>query len=172
MATYTIKLVDHSSNSPDKLKGLILTTLQGLFKDVFSSSKDDATVSWGSSAKTDDLILHFVDDIANSYIAQKLPGDPIQAIDGGFTRTQGNVTGSEFYKVAHFDDGDHQVRASAMGRLAFHEGMHNKTGWSNAKLHGSDGGGGLADSPPHIPLTEKNKTILQKAFATKNAQLQ
>ena len=82
------------------------------------------------------------------------------------------MTGSEFYKLAHFDDGDHQVKASAMARLAFHEGMHNKTGMSNAKLHGTDGGGGLADSPPHAPLTEKNKALMQKAFQTKNAQLQ
>ena len=172
MANYTVKLVDHTSNSSDNLKNLILTGLQGLFKDVFATSSDNASVGWGASAQSDDLILHFVDNIAGSYIAQKLPGDPIQAIDGGFTRTQGNVTGSEFYKVAHFDDGDHQVKATAMGRLAFHEGMHNKTGWSNSKLHGPDGGGGLAASPPRIPLTETNKAILQKAFSKKNAQLQ
>ena len=172
MANYTIKLVDHTTDQSDKLRNLILVPLQALFTEVFATSSDNAQVCWGSSAPTDDLILHFVDNIASSYISQKLPGKAIQAIDGGFTRPQGNVTGSEFYKVTHSDDGDHQMRATAMARLAFHEGMHNKTGWSNDKLHGPDGGGGLAGSPPHIPLTEKNKAIMQRAFLTTNPQLQ
>jgi hypothetical protein len=61
---------------------------------------------------------------------------------------------------------------SAYARLAFHEAMHNQLpGWSNADMHGPNGGGGLAASPPQLPMTDKNKELMRRGIAIKNAQL-
>jgi len=172
MANFSVTLVDHTG-SPDQFTQLILHPLQDLFTQVFAGTSDTATVSWGAASPGDSLVLHFVEDIANSYISQKLPGSAIRPDDGGFTRTQGKVTGSEFYKFTVSRDGTRsQLRAHGMSRLAFHESMHNKTGWSNEKLHGADGGGGLASSPPGHALTETNKTVMRAAMGNTNAQLQ
>ena len=171
MANYTVRLVDHTQGS-DKLLPLIQKHLQDLFDSVFSGTNDSATVSWGTAAGTEALVLHFVENVSSSYVMQKLPGKAIASKDGGFTRTQNNTTGSEFYKFVAFGDGKlSQVRASGMAALAFHEAMHNKTGWDNHKLHGDDGGGGLATSPAGHTLSEKNKSIMQAAMAKTNAQL-
>ncbi len=171
MTQFSVKLVDHTGDS-SKLQPLIQKAIQDLFTDVFDGTSDSANVVWGTAMPSDDLVLHFVEDIPNSYINQKMPGQPIQPIDGGFTRTQANITGSEFYKFAVFSGKRAQVRASGMGRLAFHEAMHNKTGMSNQQLHGEEGGGGLAGSPPGHTLTDKNKALMQKAMAKGNSQLQ
>jgi hypothetical protein len=172
MANFRVTLVDHTG-SPDHFKQLILKPLQDLFNEVFAGTSNSATVGWGAAMPGDTLVLHLVQDISSSYITQKLPGSAIRPDDGGFTRSQVHVTGSEFYKVTVSSDGARsQLRAHAMSRLAFHEAMHDKTGWSNQKSHGSDGGGGLATSPPGHALTEKNRTIMQAAMANANAQLQ
>lgn len=171
MANYSVTLVDHTQAST-KLLPLIQKHLQTLFDDVFSGASDSATVAWGTAAGTEALVLHFVENVASSYVIQKLPGKPIASKDGGFTRTQNNTTGSEFYKFVDFGDGTlSQVRASGMAVIAFHEAMHNKTGWDNAKLHGPDGGGGVATSPAGHALTSKNKSIMQTAMASTNTQL-
>src|SRR5262245_47865327 len=171
MANYSVKLVDHTQGS-DKLRPLIQKHLQELFTEVFDGTSDSATVAWGAAATTDALVLHFVEDVASSYISQKMPGKEHRPDAGGFTRTQGGITGSEFYKFTVSDGERSQVKASAMARLAFHEAMHNKTGWSNDRLHGKDGGQGLAASPPGHTLTKENKATMQTAMANKNSQLQ
>ena len=171
VANYDVTLVDHTQGS-DKLLSLIQKHLQDLFNEVFSGGSDSATVSWGTADGTEALVLHFVENVSSSYVMQKLPGKPIASRDGGFTRTQNDTTGSEFYKFVDFGDGKlSQVRASGMAFLALHEGMHNKTGWDNTKLHGADGGGGVAASPAGHSLTDKNKSIMQTAMARTNKQL-
>jgi hypothetical protein len=171
MANYKVTLVDHTQASTTLLP-LIQKQLQILFDDVFSGTSDSATVAWGTAAGTEALVLHFAENVANSYVIQQLPGKAIASKDGGFTRTQNNTTGSEFYKFVDFGDGTlKQVKASGMAVMALHEAMHNKTGWDNAKLHGPDGGGGVAASPAGHALTAKNKSIMQTAMARTNTQL-
>lgn len=171
MANFRVTLVDHTQGS-DKLLPLISTRLQTMFGEVFKDTGDSATVQWGTAAGTEALVLHFVENVASSYVMQQLPGKAIASKDGGFTRTQNGVTGSEFYKFVDFGDGDlKQVRASGMAAMAFHEAMHNKTGFDNHKLHGPDGGGGVASSPAGHSLTETNKSLMRAAMAKTNKQL-
>jgi hypothetical protein len=171
VATYNVKLVDHTQGSAHLLQ-LIQKPLQELFTAVFDGTSDSATVSWGTGDPSDNIVLHFVEDVAGSYLGQKMPGNVIRADAGGHTRTQASITGSEFYKVAVFDGKPTQVRASAIARLAFHESMHNQfSSWSNDDLHGSRGGGGLATSPPGHNLTDVNKALMRRGMAIKTAQL-
>jgi hypothetical protein len=171
VANYSVTLVDHTQGS-DKLRPLIQKHLQDHFDVIFNGTNDSATVTWGTAAGTEALVLHFVENVSSSYVMQKLPGKPIASKDGGFTRTQNGTTGSEFYKFVDNGDGTFsQVRASGMAFLALHEAMHNKTGWDNNKLHGPDGGAGVASSPAGHTLTDKNKSIMQAAMAKTNTQL-
>lgn len=171
MANFSVKLVDHTQGS-DKLRLLIQKPLQDLFNAVFSETSDSVTVDWGTGMPSDQIVLHFVEDVAGSYLSQKMPGNNIRGDAGGHTRLQNGITGSEFYKVAVFDGKPTQVKATAMARLAFHEAMHNQfPGWTNAEMHGTLGGGGLAASPPQHSLTDKNKALMRRGMAIKNAQL-
>jgi hypothetical protein len=171
MANYSVKLVDHTQSS-DRLKPLIQKPLQDLFNQVFDGTSNGATVEWGTGMPSDQIVLHFVEDVAGSYISQKMPGNNIRGDAGGHTRLQNHITGSEFYKFAVFDGNRAQVKATAMARLAFHEAMHNQfPGWSNDDMHGAAGGGGLAASPPQQSLTDKNKELMRRGMAIKNAQL-
>jgi hypothetical protein len=171
MANFTVKLVDHTSSS-DNLKKRLATSIQGLFTQVFQGTNDSATVSWGTSDASDTLILHFVPDIAGSYIEAQWPGATIRGDAGGHTRTRNNVTGSEFYKHMVIGGQRTMVRDDAYGRLAFHEALHNRTGLGNTDLHGPNGGGGLATSPPGNALTDANKDMMRKGLARSVAQLQ
>ena len=171
MTTYCVKLVNHTK-ATDRLQQSIQAKLQNLFDQVFSDTSDNALVNWGIGSASDAIVLHFVDDIANSYLQQKMPGNDIRADAGGHTRTRGDVTGSEFYM--HTGTGKTRVALhdSAYGRLAFHEALHNQfPGWTNADMHGKDGGGGLAASPPQEPMTDKNKELMRRGISLKNAQL-
>jgi hypothetical protein len=101
MPEITVTLVDHT-NSP-QLMPLIQKHLADIFSDLLTSSAETPVVNIRSIAMTpkaddQDLVLHFVDNIANSYVAANMPGPPITPIDGGVTRPGPKMTGSEFYK--------------------------------------------------------------------------
>ncbi|MEP6849824.1 MAG: hypothetical protein ABI999_13290 [Acidobacteriota bacterium] len=167
MSAYSIKIVNHTRITP-RLQGVIKTGLQNLFDQVFSGTVDSAVVDWGTGAASDAIVLHFVHDIATSYLQQQMPGNNIRGDAGGHTRTQGKITGSEFY----LRTSGTPLHDSAYARLAFHESLHNQFPfWSNDDMHGADGGGGLASSPPQEPMTEKNKELMRRGIAIKNAQL-
>jgi hypothetical protein len=171
MANFTVKLVDHTSSS-DNLKKRLQTAIQSLFTQVFQGTSDGATVSWGDSDPSDTLILHFVPDIDGSYIEAQWPGAAIRGDAGGHTRTRNHVTGSEFYKHMVISGKLSMVKDDAYGRLAFHESLHNRTGLGNTELHGQNGGGGLATSPPGKMLTDKNKEMMRQGLARSVPQLQ
>ena len=171
MATYSVKLVNHT-NATARLQQSIKTNLQDLFNQVFSGTSDRAVVDWGTGSASDSIVLHFVDDIASSYLQQQMPGQDIRGDAGGHTRTRGHVTGSEFYMHTGAGQTRRSLHDSAYAKLAFHEALHNQfPGWSNADMHGPSGGGGLAASPPQLPITEKNKELMRRGISIKNAQL-
>ena len=64
------------------------------------------------------------------------------------------------------------MQLGAVDHLAFHEALHNRTGLNNTDLHGQNGGGGLATSPPGHTLTDKNKDMMRQGLAKSVAQLQ
>ena len=171
MATYSVKLVNHT-NATARLQQSIKTNLQDLFNQVFSGTSDRAVVDWGTGSTSDSIVLHFVDDIASSYLQQQMPGQDIRGDAGGHTRTRGHVTGSEFYMHTGAGQTRRSLHDSAYAKLAFHEALHNQfPGWSNTDMHGPNGGGGLAASSPQLPITEKNKELMRRGISIKNAQL-
>lgn len=168
---YSVKLVNHT-NATVRLLQSIKKNLQDLFDEVFSGTNDKAVVDWGTGNTSDSIVLHFVNDIAGSYLQKQMPGSDIRGDAGGHTRTRGHATGSEFYMHTGTGGTSRMLHDSAYARLAFHEALHNQfPGWTNADMHGPDGGGGLAASPPHAPMSEKNKELMRRGISIKNQQL-
>ncbi|HLW78351.1 MAG TPA: hypothetical protein VKU44_02030 [Terriglobia bacterium] len=171
MATFTVKLVDHT-NSSDGFKQRIKSHIQTLFDQVFRGTSDSAIVDWGAGAANDAVVLHFVDDTGSSYIQQQWPGSDIRVDAGGHTRTRGNVTGSEFYKHDVVGGKRTMMQDTGYAKIVFHETLHNKlTGWTADQLHGTQGGGGLALLHPQLPMTDRNIALMRQGLAAKNAQL-
>lgn len=173
MTQFSVSLVDHATGSTADWRKGLLEKIQALFDDCIApTSVHQVAVAWGAGAATDNLILHFVEDVDHSYVQAKLPGAPLKPHIGGHTRTQGKVTGSEFYRLIGPKDDRHQFAYSAYAKLALHECLHNLfPGWSESDMHGPAGGGGLAASPPQVPPTAKNKDMLVRGLSIKNEQL-
>jgi hypothetical protein len=171
MASYSVKLIDHTG-SDSSFKDGIGKHLQGFFDEVFARTADSATVQWGTAVPSDRIVLHFVEDVPSSYIQQKMPGRSISLANCGFTRTPGgsNVTGSEFYKFV--GSARNRYTFAGYAKCAFHEAMHNQYPyWSDADMHGPDGGFGLAAFPAKVPMTAKNKVLMRNGMAIPNRQL-
>src|ERR1700730_3539156 len=100
-------------------------------------------------ADDQDLVLHFVQNVANSYVASKWPGRPIRAWNGGFTRLHGtNMAGSEVYQgFLHQNGNPRRLTAKDWATLAAHEAMHNALNMDNA-IHSQ---GGIAGEPARLP---------------------
>jgi hypothetical protein len=172
MAEITVTLVDHTDGTSDNLKALIMHRLEELFSDLLSSDSEASVVNmrWKSPTPPpgQDLVLHFVEDVSSSYVSQKMPGKAHRVDGGGFTRTQAGVTGSEFYKLPVMGGTASHLTATGYAKLAAHEAMHNMTGLGNAELHGR---GGLAGSPPQLPVTADNRKLVQAALGKLPDQL-
>ena len=173
MPKLTVTVVDHT-DSP-QLMPLITKHLEEIFSDLLTSQSQPSTLN--INAVTDspkdgdqDLVLHFVNNIASSYVAANMPGPPITPIDGGVTRPRGDKTGSEFYKFPTDRDGKPQGQFRAIGyaKLAAHEAMHNATGLGNDKLHPQ---GGIGASPPQLPVNDANRKAFQAALGKIPKQL-
>jgi hypothetical protein len=163
MPEITVTVVDHT-NSP-RLMPLIQKHLEDIFTDLLSLPGEPAvanvrTVTTSPKADDQDLVLHFVDNIANSYVAANMPGLPIKTIDGGVTRPGPKMTGSEFYKFPTDQNGRPlgQFRAIGYAKLAAHEAMHNVSRLANDKLHPQ---GGIGASPPQLPVNDANRKAFQ-----------
>jgi hypothetical protein len=173
MPEITVTLVDHTDGTSENLKALIQNQLSNLFADLLFSDSEPSVVNmrWmrPTPAPNDqDLVLHFVENVSSSYISQKMPGKGHRVDGGGFTRTQAGVTGSEFYKLPIMNGNPTHLTAIGYAKLAAHEAIHNMTGMDNAQLHGR---GGLAGSPPQLPVTDDNRAIVQAALANLPDQL-
>lgn len=175
MPEITITLVDHTQNTSDSenLKALIMRELEELFLDLLFSNSEPAVVNMRWMRPTpppgdQDLVLHFVEEVSSSYISQKMPGKAHRLDGGGFTRHEPGRTGSEFYKLPVIGGQPKRFTAKGYAKLAAHEAMHNMTRMGNAQLHGR---GGLAASPPQLPVTDDNRRVVQAALANLPDQL-
>jgi hypothetical protein len=184
LSVFTAKLVDHTGSTAT-LQARLKKEIQGLFDQLFNGSSDSVTVDWGTYAPSDRIVLHFVPDIQSSYILQQFPGGAsIPPQNSGYTRTRGNITGSEFYK--HVFDPETKKRSMlkdiGYAKAALHEAMHNQYPyWTDDDMHGTakqrsagqvgSGGGGLAGYPPTLPITARNQELMQKMGIRKIAQL-
>jgi hypothetical protein len=120
MANFRVTLSDHTQGSTDQLRQLISRHLQDFFNEVFAGTSDGATVTWGTAAASDALVIHFVEDVASSYISQRMPGSAHRPDGGGFTREQRGVTGSEFYKLVLTGGTPSRYNATGYAKIAFH----------------------------------------------------
>lgn len=173
MPEITVTLVDHT-NSP-QLISLIQTHLEDILCDLLFSPSEAAVVNMRTLTMTpkaddQDLVLHFVDNIANFYVAANMPGPPIKPEDGGVTRPWPDKSGSEFYKFPTDENGNPLGRFTATGyaKLAAHEAMHNVTRLGNNKLHPQ---GGIGGKPPNLPVNDANRTAFQAGLGNIPKQL-
>jgi hypothetical protein len=173
MPEITVTLVDHT-NSP-QLMPLIQKHLEDILSDLLFSPSEPSVVNMRSiimrpNADDQDLVLHFVNNIASSYVAANMPGPPIKPVDGGVTRPAPSKTGSEFYKFPTDQNGRSlgQFRAIGYAKLAAHEAMHNVTRLDNNTLHPQ---GGIGASPPNLPVNDANRKAFQAALGNIPDQL-
>jgi hypothetical protein len=172
MTNFTVTLVDHATGANDKWRQGLRQEIQDLFDlCVPPTSVHRVLVAWGNGSKTDNLVLHFVEDVEHSYIQAKLPGKALKEYIGGHTRTSGKVSGTEFYRMVGMKNARAQYKYNAYAKIAVHESLHNLfPGWSEDDMH-HHGGGGLAESPPQLPPTDKNKEMLLRGLSIWNEQL-
>ena len=171
MAKYNIKLVDHTGATKQIGPG-IQSEIQGFFTRVFANTSDSVSVAWGTGTTSDDIVLHFVNSVSDSYIRKTIKKNAtISAIAGGHTTLHGHKICSEFYK----DVVDSQGKARPMSnrdyaRLAFHESLHNVfPAWTEADLQGH---GGLADTPVGKDLGQFDIDTMRKGIALKSIATQ
>jgi hypothetical protein len=173
MANYSVKVVDHTGSQADWLKGLC-KAIEDLFNKCLEGTSDTVTVTSGTGQQSDNLILHFVENVDQSFIQQKMPGGAaLKPTLAGHTRTRGKKTCTEFYKFILFpgETARRPARYEGYAKTAVHESLHNLfPGWSEDDMHGGPGGGGLAASPPRLPPTQKNKELIRKGLSIKNDQ--
>jgi len=166
MAKYSIKLVDHVGSEAD-LKSEFRTVLQGFFTKTFDGSSDSATVTWGTGDKEDTIIVHFVEDIASSYITQKMTNARINPRAGGHTKLQKHKVCSEvYYTVATKDGTTRTLKGPESARLAYHECLHNVfPNWTEDDLKGH---GGLAETPVGADIAKFDIETMRRGIAIKS----
>jgi hypothetical protein len=167
MAIYIVKLVDRTVGSPQRLTGLIQQDAQDQFNEAFKGTSDSVSVEWGTGLASDNEVMHFVEDINHSYIRTKYPQTLIGTEAGGHTYNDNSnrISASEIYK---HDPQGIQYRASACAKMIMHETLHNQ--YPFLDVH-NDGGGGVALPVPTLPMTDRNKDLIRRAFSVKIQQL-
>jgi hypothetical protein len=163
MPGITVTLVDRTggaSLSHENFKVGIMHELEDILGDfIFSASEADVVnarwVSQSPASGEQDLVIHWVPDRDHSYLRSKWPSTRIAQNAGGHTHTHGSMTGSEFYRRPTLKT------PSAYAIIAAHEAIHNITGLSNLQLHGQMGVAGDANGPPHLPVTDNDRTLVQ-----------
>ena len=172
MPDLTVTLVDHTQDDPQDppdFRPLIMRRLEHIFADLLFSDSEPTVINmrWRTTspvAGDQDLVLHFVQDVTSSYIAQQIPGKTIDKDDGGFTSTDDSgKRGSEFYKFV----GGARFSAIGYAKVAAHEAMHNALNMGNA-MHSQ---GGIAGKPPKLPVNGANRTAFQAAMSSIPDQL-
>ena len=176
MATYTVKIVDHTkSDELQKYKGGIKRIAQERFDEAFADTPDTVTVSWGNGTEKDDLVMHFVRDVGHSFIRTKWPKARIAPNAGGHTYCADKMSCSEIYEYLN-DDSRQRQQVTLAGIAIFHEALHNLLpGWTIEEMHNLDGGGekaGLAAARynVHSKMTERNKELIRRGFSIKTRQ--
>jgi hypothetical protein len=166
MATYSVKLVDHR-NSTSAETSAIGASIQRVMGLAFVGTSDSISVSWGAGSKSDNLVLHFVEDIAHSYLVVKWPNmkkpDPNA---GGHTHTHGSLAGTELYRTRPAGP----IHFHRYGALAFHEALHNLFPFRDDQ-HTAFGGGIASATIPDAAPNDVNKAFLRQGFSVGNPQL-
>jgi hypothetical protein len=180
MPELTITFVDRVSSDPsnrqrirdmaqfDGFKQIVLDQALNLFRDLLFTTAEIAVVSgrWvmpPCPPDQQDLVIHWVPAMAQSYLKQKMNGVVFDHRDaGGHTHVSGNTAGSEIYRLIWGHQ--HHSTARELAVTAAHEAMHNIIGNHNVQLHGR---GGLAGDqnghydPYTVTITDDNRNLVQ-----------
>jgi len=116
------------------------------------------------SVTNTELIVYFVRNASDSVI-KHMQGSKGAGTEAGITFPDvGTPVGSEVY-VQEANKGTDL--SGDLAAITFHEAMHNKLRWGDAKLHGKDGGGGLAAATisSTTTLTATNIDIMAQHLA-------
>jgi hypothetical protein len=172
VTNFAVTLVDHGTSTNAQWRQGLCDEIQALFDlCIPPTTAHKVIVAWGAGTKTDNLVLHFVEDVDHSYIQAKMPGVPLKEHIGGHTRSNGKLTGTELYRLVGMKNARAQYKYTAYAKVAVHESLHNLfPGWTEHDMH-TNGGGGLAESPPKLPPTDKNKEMLLRGLSIWNEQL-
>jgi hypothetical protein len=165
MTVFSVKLVDRRSSTTQETSA-IQTSVARVFGLAFVGTSDSVTVSWGQGDSGDNLVIHFVEDIAHSYLQTIWPKMHIDPNAGGHTHTHGSTAGTELYRTR--SSGPLTLRR--YGALAFHEALHNLFPF-RGDVHTAMGGGiaaaNIADQDPN----DENKAWLRRGFSFRNPQV-
>jgi hypothetical protein len=166
MTTFSVKIVDHRNSTPHETAG-IQKSVERVLGLAFVNTSDNITVSWGTGDAKDRLVIHFVEDIAHSYLRTAFPTmRPPDPNAGGHTHSHHAQSGTELYRTT--PSGPLHLRR--YGALAFHEALHNLFPRRD-DVHTAMGGG-IANA--HIPdqdPNDENKAWLRRGFSVPNPQL-
>jgi hypothetical protein len=165
MATFSVKLVDHrnSTGAETATIRLSIARVMGL---AFVGTSDSISVSWGVGSVTDNLVLHFVEDIAHSYLRRTWPKMTVDPNAGGHTHTHGARAGTELYRTRPTGP----ISLHRYGALAFHEALHNLFPFRGDQ-HTAFGGGIASANIPDMDPNDANKAFLRQGFSVRNPQL-
>jgi hypothetical protein len=165
MAVYSVKLVDHRKSTAQEQAG-VCASVQRVLGLAFVGTNDSIHASWGVGAASDNLVLHFVEDIANSYLRQRWPNMSVDPNAGGHTHSHGPLSGTELYRTRPSGP----ITLRRYGALAFHEALHNLFPFRGDQ-HTAFGGGIASAHIPDQDPNDANKEWLRKGFAVPNPQL-
>lgn len=173
---YKVALVNLGKSVDDttqKKVTSLLGTPSGFFETVVKKYDSDfnkgtaygsADVYWTDTTPTvanHELIIYFVRNVGDS-VVKHMSGvtAPSGKVAGMTAPDVGTPVGSEVFVSEAKDAGD-------LAAIAFHEAMHNKLRWNDVKLHGKDGGGGLASATVDstTKLTDTNRDLMAKHLA-------
>jgi hypothetical protein len=111
-------------------------------------------------------VIHFVEDIANSYLRNTWPNMNVSPQAGGHTHTSGSLAGTELYRTTPSG----LLRLRRYGALAFHEALHNLFPFRGDQ-HTAFGGGIASAIIPDVDPNDANKARLRQGFSVRNPQL-
>jgi hypothetical protein len=171
MADYTIKIVDHTQLEADR-RDRIRIQLQNFFNQVRDGTKHNIMVSWGTGALTDTIVLHFVNNVGDSYILKKMPGGKaLRKEIGGHTRERDDIVGSEVYRhtPAGGPYGHTTHNALQNATLMFHECIHNR--WPGMEHPDMDQYGDLALEKPKPNMSDGVKQMMLSGLGLTRKQL-
>jgi len=165
MAVYSVKLVDHRNSTSAETAAISasITRILGL---AFVGTSDSIRVSWGAGSPGDDLVLHFVADIASSYLRQRWPNMTVSPNAGGHTHTHGSLSGTELYRTTPKG----AIPLRRYGALAFHEALHNLFPFRGDQ-HTAMGGGLASANIPDGDPNDANKAFLRQGFSVRTRQV-
>ncbi len=165
MTTYSVKLVDHRNSSRAETTAICASVahVMGL---AFVGTQDGISAAWGTANANDDLVLHFVEDVAHSYLKRTWPAMRVDPNAGGHTHVHGSVSGTELYRTTPRGP----ITLRRYGALAFHEALHNLFP-NRGDQHTAFGGGIAAANIPDMNPNDDNKAFLRQGFSVRTRQL-